>query len=140
MGQAVVDQLKDRIREHALALVQRAADLAVTDTQAHMSRRTGASADSVTHTQPALQEPYVVCEISVGEPSARWQDEGTGIYGPENRRITPSRPGGVLVFDWPAAGGVVFARSVAGSPGKHFFTEPMPARWASCLAASAGAP
>jgi len=30
----------------------------------------------------------------------------------------------VLVFDWPAAGGTVFARSVAGSQGTHFFFGP----------------
>jgi hypothetical protein len=43
------------------------------------------------------------------------------------------------VFDWPAAGGVVFARSVAGAPGRHFFTEPMPERWHSAIFEAAGA-
>lgn len=135
----VVDQLGVKIREHALRLVERAVDAAVVDTQAHASRRTGATVDGISRTQPQLQDPYVTCQIVSAEPSSRWQDEGTGIYGPAGMRIFPTHAK-ALRFDWPAAGGVVFARSVAGSPGKHFFHEPMPARWAASLAASAGAP
>lgn len=135
---AVVDQLADRIRAHAVDLVRRAADLAVTDTQDHASRRTGATVAGISHTEPTIGDAYISCQIISAEPSSLYQDEGTGIFGPSGQRIYPLKPGGVLVFDWPAAGGVVFARSVAGSPGKHFFTEPMPARWAASLQSSAG--
>lgn len=135
----VVDQLAVKIRSHAVELVRRAADATVADTQAHASRRTGATADGISHTEPAAGDAYVSCQIVSAEPSSRWQDEGTGIYGPTGMRIFPTHAK-ALRFDWPAAGGVVYAKSVAGSPGKHFFTEPMPARWAASLAASAGAP
>lgn len=134
----VVDQLADRIRQHALDLVDRAADACVIATQAAASRRTGELAAGIDHTQPIIQDPYVTCQITSAAEYSRYQDEGTGIYGPSGQRITPLRPGGVLVFDWPAAGGVVFARSVAGAPGTHFFTEPMPQRWSECLLGSVG--
>lgn len=64
-----------------------------------------------------------------------FQDEGTGIYGPTGARIT-STGGGPLRFDWPAAGGVVFAWSVAGAPGTHYFHEAMPQRFADALVAT----
>lgn len=128
-----------RLQQRAVTIVTRAADVAVELTREAASRRGGALADSITHTQPALiDEGLVGCQISVGVPYGRWQDEGTGIYGPTGARIFP-RTARVLRFDWPAAGGVVFARSVAGAPGRHFFHEPMPARWRTALATVVGA-
>lgn len=124
----------ERLRARSLEKMTVAADLAVERTKAEASRRTGALVDSIHHTDPRFTTPdRITCEIVADAPHARYQDEGTGIYGPTGEKIKPRRAGGVLVFDWPAAGGVVFARSVSGSPGRHFFKEPMPDRWhAAC--------
>jgi hypothetical protein len=77
------------------------------------------------------------------EPAARavWEEEGTGIYGPRKRPITPKK---AKVLAWVAtgggrtnlaglakrakmggkrsrgSGGMIFARSVKGMPGTHF--------------------
>lgn len=87
-----------------------------------VSRRTGRTADSVQITSTRVRSDGATVTVRVNEESGRYQDEGTGIYGPEGRRIE-ARPGGVLAFDWPAAGGMVFVHSVAGSPGNRFWTN-----------------
>ena len=127
-----------RLQARALTIALRAADITVELTQQATSRRSGALANSIQHTQPAfLSDAIVATWITAGAPYARWQDEGTGIYGPTGARIFP-RTARVLRFDWPAAGGVVFARSVAGAPGRHYFKEPMPLRWRTSLAQVVG--
>lgn len=127
-----IDQLRDRIAERALDIVERAADIAVQQTQDAASRRTGALAQGISHTPPVLVGTWATCDILSAEPYSAAQDEGSGIYGPTGQRIFPTHAK-VLRFDWPAAGGVVFAKSVAGSPGRHFFHEPMPDRWRTAL-------
>lgn len=132
---SVVEQLTAVIQQSAVDRVRRAADICVDLTKEAASRRTGALADSVSHTEPALADNLVTCTITADVFYARWQDEGTGIYGPSGQRIFPTHAK-VLRFDWAAAGGVVYAKSVAGSPGTHFFTEPMPERWSQSLQAA----
>lgn len=128
-----VDQLRERVAQHALDIVERAADITVQRTQAAVSRRTGALAEGISRTAPALLGTRVMCDIVSAAPYSKEQDEGTGIYGPRAQRIFPTNAK-ALRFDWPAAGGIVFAKSVAGAPGRHFFHEPMPARWRGALA------
>lgn len=84
-------------------------------------RRTGALADSIRAEPPVVQPTRVSLTVTCDSPYGAYQDQGTGIYGPEGRPITPKRTGGVLVFDWPAAGGVVFARRVSGSEPTRFW-------------------
>jgi hypothetical protein len=110
----------------------------VADTQAHASRRSGDLAAGISATQPALNDTQVQSQITSAADYSKFQDEGTGIYGPNQARIFP-KTAKALRFDWPAAGGIVFAKSVAGAPGTHYFTEPMPARWHEAIAESAGA-
>lgn len=138
MSQAVVDQLRQHVEQHAVELCQRALDVTREQTVQATSRRTGALAAGITTTQPALSGTRVTAQIESAAEYSRWQDEGTGVYGPSGQRIFPTTAK-VLVFDWPAAGGVVFARSVAGAPGRHFFHEPMPERWHGAIFESAGA-
>lgn len=97
-------------------------DQFVGDARGRSSRRTGRLADSIEAGAPEHERHAVRVTIEVGEEYGRYQDEGTGIFGPHGERITATRPGGVLVFDWPAAGGTVFARSTAGAPGTHFWS------------------
>lgn len=134
---SVVDQLADRIRQHAVDLARRATQLTVTETQAATSRRTGVLADGISATEPALQDTLVNQTITSAADYSEFQDRGTGIYGPSGARIFP-KTAKALRFDSPAAGGIVFAKSVAGSPGRHFFHEPMGARWRDALAQSLG--
>lgn len=51
---------------------------------------------------------------------------GTGLYGPRHRRITPKRAK-FLVFTPKGARGKVFARSVKGMPPNPFLTDALPA-------------
>lgn len=134
-----VDQLADRIREHSVNLSRRALDTTVEETKAAASRRTGAMADAIHSTEPELADSRVVMQIRGEEPYTGFQDVGTGLYGPAGVRIFPTTAK-ALRFDWPAAGGIVFAKSIAGSPGRHFFSEPLPSRWHDALAGNAGGP
>lgn len=67
--------------------------------------------------------------VEVGSPLdyAKWQHDGTGIYGPRHRPIRPKRRGlsrrrgAVLVFDW--RGQRVYARSVRGAPPTKFLSR-----------------
>jgi hypothetical protein len=133
-----VDQLRDHVQQHALNLVDRALDVTVADTQAHASRRSGDLAAGVSATGPVLNDTQVQAQIISAADYSKFQDEGTGVFGPTGSRIFP-KTAKALRFDWPAAGGIVFAKSVAGSPGTHFFHEPMPERWHNAIAQSAGA-
>lgn len=133
MSGEAVEQLRQRIIEHGIELATRGADTTVDRTQDAASRRTGALAEGISHTQPVFDGQLVTCDIVSAADYSAAQDTGTGIYGPTAQRIFPTRAT-ALRFDWPAAGGIVFAKSVAGAPGRHFFHEPMPVRWHDALA------
>jgi hypothetical protein len=135
----IVDQLGERLKPHWVDLAREAGQLAVTQTQAAVSRRSGALFDGISTSEPALEDTRVTQQITSAADYSKFQDDGTGIYGPTGARIFP-KTAKVLRFDSPAAGGIVFARSVAGSPGRHFFSEPMAARWHDCLAQNVGGP
>lgn len=116
----IVEQLTALIQQRAVVLVRLAADTAVAMTQAGTSRRTGELADGISHDEPVLSDPYVTCNITSAATYSSFQNEGTGLFGPSGARIFPTSAK-ALRFDWPAAGGIVFAKSVAGSPGTHFW-------------------
>ncbi len=145
---AVIDQLRDRIADHALVIVQRAADLTVERTKDAASRDTGELVEGISHSDPVLTGSWVMCEITSAAPYSKYQDEGTGIFGPTGQRIV-SQKGGPLAFVWPGniaaqvsatnPQGLSFFMSVAGSPGRHFFHDAMPDRWRTALAESISA-
>lgn len=116
-------RLEQGLRQQAMIWLDRADQQFVDRARVRCSRRTGALADSIEATPATDEGTRITAEIHVGEDYGRWQDEGTGIYGPDGGRIYPLKPGGVLAFDWPAAGGMVFFRSVAGSPGTRFWSD-----------------
>lgn len=67
--------------------------------------------------------------VGTGKYYARWVHDGTGIYGPRKRRITPKR-GKVLVFPSKTHGrrkgkyaGKVVVRSVKGMVGNPFLAD-----------------
>lgn len=53
---------------------------------------------------------------------------GTGIYGPNNKRIEPIKARALRI---PVGGGVIFARSVGGAPKRRMVPEPgpLPSAW-----------
>lgn len=106
---------QDRADALGVAFVERA--------RGYCSRRTGALAESITAEPARVEGGSASVHVYVGAEYGAYQDRGTGIYGPTGQRITPTNPDGVLAFDWPAAGGLVFFKSVAGSPGTAFFTR-----------------
>lgn len=53
--------------------------------------------------------------------------EGTGIYGPTGRRITPKSAKALRWQGRGAGGAVRFARSVAGSPPRRYLRNALPA-------------
>jgi hypothetical protein len=122
---SIASSLEANLREHVRERLPLITELIVDDVRSRMSRRTGASADSVA-ADPWIESGTTfstVVSAGRGLPNpdiVSYQEYGTGIYGPEGHRITP-RNAKVLAFDWPAAGGIVFAKSVAGMPGQHFF-------------------
>jgi len=119
------DALKEGLQQYAVERLTAIADAFVEAAQGRCSRRSGALADSIKHDDPSNEGDRVSCVASAGNDEvdyAQYQDEGTGEYGPEGGRIYPVSAK-ALRFDWPAAGGVVFAKSVAGAPGTHFWSD-----------------
>lgn len=120
MTVAVTSTLDRGVRTLALDLAQRLADRFADEVRTTAPRATGEIADSVEVGGAVETGDEVHCSITVGAEHARYRDEGTGIYGPEGRRIEGNP---LLAFDWPAAGGLVIVHSVAGSPGTHFWSN-----------------
>lgn len=82
-------------------------------------RRTGAGADSIVVDGVDEYGEGFRIRIVVGEVYMRYQNEGTGIYGPEGTPIVP-RSAKVLVFDSPVLG-LTFAPSVRGTEPTHWW-------------------
>lgn len=118
---SIAAALEQNLRARVERNLPAATDRMVDDTRQACSRRTGALADSIGADDWSASGDTYTSRIFASAPYAAFQDQGTGVYGPSGSRIFP-RTAKVLAFDWPAAGGVVFARSVAGSPGTHFFS------------------
>lgn len=112
--------LEAGLRRKAVEWAGQIGDGFVDYAKAGVSRRTGATADSIEHDAPVENGDSVTVRCVCNEPSGQYQDEGTGIYGPTGQRIEGNP---LLAFDWPAAGGLVIVHSVAGSPGTHFWSN-----------------
>ena len=111
---SLADAIRDLAAQRVMpTLAEGLADRA----RGYTSRRTGALHDSITAETDGLR-----ARVQVGAEYGRYQNEGTGIYGPNGQRIRPRRAR-ALVFDWPAVGGIVFAASVAGSEPTRFWTK-----------------
>lgn len=114
-------QLDVAVQRMGLRLHNRAGAAFVGEVRKNASRRTGEMARKTTVTPARLVGNRVVSNATVGVDYGRYQDEGTGEFGPEHKRITPRRAK-VLRFD-SAIFGIVFARSVRGSEPTRFWTK-----------------
>lgn len=113
--------LEQAVRDYAVTKLAELADAFVFVAQGNAPRRTGALAESISHDEPTVAGDTVSCTATCTADYAEYQEEGTGVFGPDGVPITPRRKGGVLAFDMPSAGGMVFARSVLGTEPTHFW-------------------
>lgn len=121
--------LEEKLRVAAGEKMERASDELRRGIEHDAPRDTGAlSVAPVTET--IIEERRIVSRVTVDRKSpsgfdvARAQEEGTGEYAsPPRGRIYPKPPNKHLVFFWSKIGRVVFAKSVAGTPATHFFSE-----------------
>lgn len=122
------DGLMRLVEDYAVTKLQRCGDLFVDEVETNAPKRTRQLVESVEQSQPTVFVDEVRMTVKVtatsddGAPYPTFQNEGTGIFGPDGVPITPTHSK-VLVFDWPAAGGVVFARSVRGTEPTRFWDK-----------------
>lgn len=83
---------------------------------------TGEMVDTMTVEQTEDSGPVLEWTIRAPAEHASWQEEGTGIYGPEAAPIFPTSSK-VLVFYWKKTGRVMFLPSVLGTPATHWFSR-----------------
>lgn len=125
-----VARIRQLVLDSALRRAELLGEAFVNQARAYAPRRTGAGADSIEVATIDATSNGVRIRIAVGEDYMKWQNEGTGIYGPRGQPITPHRKGGVLVFE--GVGGIVFARSVSGTEPTHFWERTIDA-WPSIV-------
>lgn len=114
--------LEAGLRAYALRLMDQLGERFVEGARGRCSRRTGTLADSIEASGAVDGGSRITNTVRCGAEYGRYQDEGTGIYGPDGARIVPTNAK-VLAFDWAAGGGMTFRASVAGSPGTHFWSD-----------------
>lgn len=123
------DGLLRELERYAVRKLERCGELFVEQVEIHAPKRTRALVESIESSQVTVYTDRVAMTVRVtatsdeGAPYPTFQNEGTGIFGPDGVPIRPKRDGGVLVFDWPAAGGIVFARSVRGTEPTRFWDK-----------------
>lgn len=129
MATISTEKLQRGLEAFAVAKLERCVDLFVDEVETNAPKRTRALVDSIEVSEPVVHSDRVTMTVRVtaksdeGDPYPTFQNEGTGIFGPDGVPITPKKPGGVLVFDWPAAGGIVFAKSVRGTEPTRFWDK-----------------
>jgi hypothetical protein len=139
MATVSAEGLLRSVEEYAVRKLGRCGELFVAEVERNAPKRTRELVDSIESTTPVIFTDEVRMTVRVtatsddGAPYPTFQNEGTGIFGPEGQPIRPKKPGGVLVFDWPAAGGIVFARSVIGTEPTRFWDKAVD-EWPNILA------
>lgn len=108
------------IRAMAADLGGQVFDKFVDTARGFCSRREGDLWDSIEHDGPIDDGTRVSATAIAGADHASYQNDGVGEFGPEGARIQGNP---LLAFDWPAAGGLVVVRSVAGYEGTHFWDK-----------------
>lgn len=122
--------VKEHARLRAVALGEGFVDIA----RSLAPRRTGELAESIEAGDPVETSTGWSLRVTVAAEYGRFQEEGTGIYGPDGTPIYPT-DAKVLVFDWVAAGGIVFAAHVKGTEPTHFWQRTLD-RWPDIVAAA----
>jgi hypothetical protein len=131
-----VSALTQSVRDHGRDVAKRLAASFVETAQGFAPRQSGAGADSIEAQEVEEGGSGYTVSVTVGEEYMRYQNEGTGIYGPLGTPIVPTH-GRFLRFDSKVGGGIVFARSVRGTEPTHWWERTMMA-WPSIVRDAAG--
>ncbi len=143
MAQISIDraQLTRMFQDQAIAWAEAMGRKVVNEAKSRCPVDTGRLRSSIAYT---IDLTPTTCVLKVGSDLeyARYIEEGTGIHGPEKRRITPTSRK-ALKFPTPKAKGphrrgatgepaqadrgFVFARSVAGIPANPFMADALAA-------------
>jgi hypothetical protein len=126
-----IAKMEALVREHAAAKAVEAAEAFVAVVRSLAPRRSGDLAASVEADRIYDTPSGTTAVIVVSSPYARFQNEGTGIYGPEGTPIVPKN-GQFLVFPKKIGGGLVFTREVRGTEPTHFWERSIE-RWPDIL-------
>lgn len=146
------DGLLDALEEFAARKLERCGELFAAEVENNAPKRTRRLVDSIEQSSVTVHPTEVTMTVRVtatsdeGAPYPAFQNEGTGIFGPDGVPITPKR-GRVLVFDSPFARtptpgsrrrrggptGIVFATSVIGTEATHFWDKAIEA-WPDIVA------
>lgn len=78
------------------------------------------------NTQPTTYRGYPAADIGTNVFYARWAHDGTGIYGPRGRYITPRRAKFLRWYS-KSSGKPIFAKRIRGMRGSHFLERALPA-------------
>lgn len=128
MATVTADGLLDVLERYAVAKLERCGDLFAEEVERNAPKRTRTLVDSIEKSTVTVYPTEVRMTVKVtatsdeGAPYPAFQNEGTGIFGPDGVPIRPVRAR-VLRFDWPAAGGIVFAKSVRGTEPTRFWDK-----------------
>lgn len=117
------NELRREAQLAGMALVERFADRVANRAKIYAPQDTGRLRNRIVP-RPAfvLTATRVQCYVVADTRYAVWQHEGTGIYGPYRRRITPRRAR-FLRFYWKKRGAIVFYRSVRGTPATKYLIK-----------------
>jgi hypothetical protein len=136
---ANLDPLREAVTARAIAIHEAAVDLMLGRLILACPIDTGELRDSIDVDSSEFGTSKVLSKIVAPVPQARYQDEGTGIYGPVGERIT-SPNGRPLAFFWKRMNVEMVVWSVAGSPATHWWSQTCTAAaWAEVLAEAVAA-
>ncbi len=102
----MMHQMMEQLAQNTQAVVKQTAP-----------HNTGALADSINY---KIEDQYKQVTATIGTPNpySKFQEEGTGVYGPTGSPVVPRT---ARVLAWQSGGITIFARSVRGVQGKHYF-------------------
>lgn len=126
------------VREELLAAGRRSAFVVEASAKGFAPRDEGGLVGSIGPAEVVSVPGGFVAEVAATAEYARYQEEGTGVFGP---RRAPIAPRTARVLSWVGRDGVrVFARSVKGTPGTFYMRRALAAnraRFADEMAAAA---
>lgn len=112
--------LSARVRDFAQSRADDIAQRFVERAQMYAPFRTGQLHDSIQAEPAEMIGDVATARVVVGAEYGKFQNEGTGVYGPDGEPIYP-RTAKALVFYWPAAANVVAFAHVKGTEPTHFW-------------------
>lgn len=127
--------LEEKVRGFYGDIADRAVDDMFAEMRAEAPRDTGQMTENL-ESVPDDDGDQIVRRLHAPEQYSSFQEEGTGVYGPEGTPIVPTTAK-VLVFFWKKTGKVEFRTSVLGSPATHWWSKVID-RWAEFLRGALG--